>query len=326
MSKSPLNHIPDSFGFRSEEAKQFPEMVVCGICFTCNARCIHCPNAATNFSMTLKGKDRFMSWETLKRVADECAEHPHNMVRVSSAGEVLVHPDAVEMIEYILDAKKDKNVALTTNGSLLKPETSKRLLDKGIRSIEISMDAASKETYEKIRAGLNYERVLSNIEELIKLRDQGKHETKVMISVIEQEENRAEIDQIMEFWDKIADRVLIRKLLGFKGLVKRGEKQEAYLPPQTPCPFLWERVLIDSAGTVRGCVSDIQGVSNLGSVHEQSISEIWQSDLLNKWREMHLQGKVQEVEMCTGCEDLEYRSWEYNYFAALSNASKEKNP
>lgn len=312
-----IRHLPDKFGFRSKEAEKFPEMVVCGMSFVCNARCIHCPNAATGFTATLKGKERFMKWDVLRKIADECALYPHNLVRVSSAGEILVHPEAVEMIEYILEVKKDKNVALTTNGSLLTPEKSLRLLKAGIRSIEISVDAATKETFEKIRVGLSFEKVLGNIKELVRLRDEGGHETKVIVSVIEQEANENEIPFIMDFWKGLVDDVLVRKLLSMRGLIPRKKKYSTYMPSGVPCPFLWERVLVDAAGNVRGCVCDMYNMACVGNVKEHSISELWQSELFNKWRRLHLEGKKDEVPVCAGCEDLEYRSWTYNYFYAL---------
>ena len=121
-------HIPEKFGFRSESSKLFPQMVVCGLCFRCNAQCIHCPNAATGFKASVKGKDQLMPWETMKQIVDECARYPHSMIRVSSCGEILVHPQAIEMMEYMLKVKADKKVALTTNGSLLTERKKKRQL------------------------------------------------------------------------------------------------------------------------------------------------------------------------------------------------------
>lgn len=319
MALSPrIQHLPGRFGFRTSESKLFPEMIVCGMSFTCNARCIHCPNAATNFTASIKGGEKFMSWEILKKVADECALYPHTMVRVSSCGEVLTHPEAINMIKYILDVKKDKNVALTTNGSLLTPEKSLALLKKGIRSIEVSVDASTKEIFEKIRVGLSFDTVLYNIKELVRQRNAGGYSTKVVVSVIEQDSNKNFIKEITEFWKNIVDDVLIRKLLSFKGIIPRGEGYQAYMPKNTPCPFLWERLLVDSAGNVRGCVSDIYNSSCLGNVKHNTISELWQGDLINKWRNMHLEGKMYEVPMCKGCVDVEYRSWEYNYFYALN--------
>lgn len=310
----PDNHLPKNYGFRSAEAAKFPEMVVCGMSFVCNARCIHCPNAATGFSATLKGADRLMKWETLRRIADECALYPHSLVRVSTAGEILVHPEAVEMMEYILSVKKDGNVALTTNGSLLTPDKSLRLLKAGIRAVEISVDASDVETYEKIRVGLSFEVLMRNVTELVRLRDSGGYKTKIMVSVIEQEANESRLEEINAFWHDRADEVLIRKLLTFKGVIPREKKYEAYLPREAPCPFLWERVLVDAAGDVRACVSDLRNESCLGNVNDTSIAGLWRSDLIESWRRLHLEGKRDEAKPCRGCEDLEYRSWTYNYF------------
>lgn len=318
-----ITHLPDHFGFRSEAAASFPQMVVCGMSFVCNARCIHCPNAATNFTATLKGKDRIMPWDVFRKVADECAANEHNLVRLSSAGEILTHPEALEMIEYLLEKKQDKNVALTTNGGLLTPEKSLRLLKAGIRSIEVSMDACDKETYETIRVGLDYETTLHNVRELARQRNEGGYATRLMVSVIEQDANKGRLEEIKAFWEGIVDVVLVRKLLAFGGLVERKAKAATYLPKEAPCPFLWERVLVDPAGNVRGCVNDIMGRGLVGNVLEKSISEIWQSEPLKTWRQMHLDGNKNDVPVCEGCQDSEYRSWEYNYFHALSKDIKE---
>lgn len=315
---STITHLPEEFGFRSEAASQFPQMVVCGMSFVCNARCIHCPNAATDFKATLKGKDRIMPWEVFRKVADQCAEHEHTLVRLSSAGEILTHPEAIEMIEYLMDKKKDKNVALTTNGALLDSEKAQRLLKSGIRSIEISVDAADKETYEQIREGLNFETLLTNVKELVRLRDEGGYETRLMVSVIEQDLNRDNLEEIKTFWDELVDVVLVRKLLAFGGLIERKHRAEEYMPSDVPCPFLWERVLVDPSGNVRGCVNDIMGRGIVGNILEKPLADIWQGELLNKWRDMHLNGEREAVPVCEDCQDLEYRSWQYNYFHALN--------
>lgn len=318
-----MKHLPKEFGFRFPAAEDFPQMVVCGMAFTCNARCIHCPNAATDFTASIKGRRRFMSWDILKKVADECACYPHSLVRLSSCGEILLHPEAMDMIEYILTVKSDHNVALTTNGSLLAPEKSLRLLKQGIRSIEISVDAASESTYQLIRKGLKFKAVLDNIRELVRLRNEGKFSTSITVSVIEQEANSSELAMIERFWRNIVDDVLIRKLLSFKGIIKRKKAYAPYLPANVPCPFLWERVLIDSVGNARGCVSDIYNTSCIGNVSKRTIASLWQSSLLNTWRRMHLEGKKEDVPMCKGCVDLEFRSWEYNYFFALDKLDKK---
>ena len=103
-----------AYGFRSAAAAEFPEMVVCGMCFVCNARCVHCPNAATNFTASLSGDDRFMSWEIFRLVVVESGGHSHFPVLVSYAGAVLMQPDAIAMFDENLWVHWASNVVLTT--------------------------------------------------------------------------------------------------------------------------------------------------------------------------------------------------------------------
>jgi radical SAM protein with 4Fe4S-binding SPASM domain len=236
---------------------------------------------------------------------------------MSSFGEILMHPQAVEMMCYVLDSKVDKNVALTTNGSILTAEKAHRLMERGMRSIEFSVDAGSKEVYEKIRLGLNWETTLGNIEECLKIRDKYHYDTKVMVSVIEQPENEETIQDILSFWEQRVDKVLIRKMLSFKGVVKRAKKYEEYMTGDVPCPFLWERVVIDPLGDVRGCVSDLNAEFRIGNIMEAGLEEIWHSELIEEYRDKHLSGKRKECPLCKDCVDVQYRSWNYNYFYAL---------
>lgn len=316
-----------AYGFRSAAAAEFPEMVVCGMCFVCNARCVHCPNAATDFTASLSGDDRFMSWEILRRVADECGAHPHSLVRVSSAGEVLMHPDATAMIEYILRVNRARNVALTTNGAMLTRARSESFLANGIRSIEFSLDGHTKELFEAIRVGLDFHAVQRNLDDLLELRTLGGHKTRIIASVIAQPLNWNKVDEIKKYWlDRGVDDVLVRPLLSFKGVIPRTDEQVInQIGEGVPCPFLWERVLVDSVGGVRGCVSDIFNHALLGNVMKNSIGQLWHGPEIEEWRELHLGGKWKEASACGECVDIQTRSWDYNYFYALDKESGSKD-
>lgn len=320
--KNKIIHIPEKFGFRHSWSKEFPEMILVGMSFICNARCIHCPNAATNFEATLKGKDSFMDWNVLKQISLQSKDYP-TLLRISSFGEILMHPEAIDMIIYLLKNKPDKNIALTTNGSLLTAEKSKILMENGIRSIEFSVDAHKKEIYEKIRCGLKWENVLKNIEDCVKIRNKNNFSTKIMLSVIEQKLNEEYIEEIFKFWKNKVDKVLIRKLLSFKGLIKREKEYNEYMTETTPCPFLWERVVVDPKGNVRGCVSDIYGELVLGNILEKPMKELWHSEEIENYRRKHLAGDIKNCPLCKECVDVKYRSWNYNYFYALDDKKND---
>ena len=45
-------------------------------------------------------------------------------------------------------------------------------------------------------------------------------------------------------------------------------------------------------------------------------AEVWQAEPLCSWRALHLDGRPHEAGPCAGCLDMEYRTWDYSYFAA----------
>ena len=53
---------------------------------------------------------------------------------------------------------------LNTNGTMLSEELARKFLKSGATRLRFSLDAATKETYEKVRLGAKYETTMKNIE------------------------------------------------------------------------------------------------------------------------------------------------------------------
>ena len=45
------------------------------------------------------------------------------------------------------------------------------MIDAGLDAINISVDASGKEVFERTRVGLKYDKVIANVERLLRLRD-----------------------------------------------------------------------------------------------------------------------------------------------------------
>ena len=79
---------------------------------------------------------------------------------------------------------------LHTNGQMLNEKNSKRLIENGLKKLNISIDAVTKETYEKLRVGGSYEKLLKNVETFLKLKKQYNAKyLRVRVSFVEQKEN-----------------------------------------------------------------------------------------------------------------------------------------
>jgi len=313
-------HRQKIYGIRPE-AQEFPMMCVLSFVYVCNAKCQNCPY--TNSQIRADYKDRpFMEERTFKIIADQCGEYGA-WVRISGGGEPMLHPKAVDLLEY---AKKvGARVGLITNGSLFSTESSTKLLEAEIDMIEFSVDAGDSETYSKVRRGLKWSVLLKNIKQMVELRNCLKSSTKIIASGVNQMD--VDIDAVARFWEPIVDNFQKRKYLtwGINDPSKSADPTP-YLPSEemTPCPFIFERLNIDSRGKVMICGFDIAARTNMGNVHEQTIQEIWQGEGFKYYRQMHLKKRGAEIELCKDCPDWKYRSWQHNYWKIVKNAEKKR--
>jgi len=318
--KSAIEHKQESYGIRPE-AQEFPMMAVISFVYICNAKCPNCPY--TNSAIRQDYKDRpIMQEDTFKIIADQCGLHGA-WIRISGGGEPMLHPKAVELLEYA--KKAGAKVGLITNGSKFTEESSLRLLRAGVDMIEFSVDAADKETYEKVRLGLKWETLLGNVKRMVSLRDKLKSPTKIIASGVNQQ--GVDIAAVSKFWEPIVDNFQKRKYLTW-GIndPSRSADPTPYLPPEEhiPCPFIFERLNIDSRGKVMVCGFDIAAKTDMGNIHEKSIEKIWHGEGFDYFRRMHLSGRGHEIEMCRECPDWKYRSWKHNYWKIVKTAEERR--
>jgi len=297
--------------FKNENCNKFPRMVIAGLSFACNAKCIHCiySEFPETKAMTA-GQKLFMDMAVFKIVADECSRHPWNLLRLVGFGEPMMHPQFIEMVAYAKNA--GCNVGVITNGSLLDEKMAEMLLQTNIDAIDVSVDAFSKETYELIRKGLSFEQLVQNVRILVDKRNSLKKSTFIFCSIVEQEEVNHEINEALQFWGEIADKAVSRKFLTF-GLFDKDEARTPYYEERIPCFLLYDRINIDVGGQIRLCGYDSSGKTDFGSVLNTSIGEVWQGDELNRLRMLHQERRFDEAGLCASCVDWPFHSWVTNY-------------
>ena len=321
MAEDKLVHTEKNYGIR-KEAIEFPMMCVLSFVYVCNAQCPNCPY--TNSSIRTEYTDAlFMEPNTFRIIADQCGEHGA-WVRISGGGEPMLHPKAVELIVY---AKKvGAKVGLITNGSRFTDEAITRLLESQVDMVEFSVDAADRETYAEVRKGLDWDILLKNIRITVDVRNKLKSATKIIASGVNQ--IGIDIDQVASFWEEKVDNFQKRKYLTW-GINNPSESADTipYLPPEevVPCPFIFERLNIDSRGNVMVCGFDIAAKTNLGNIHEKSIRDIWHGKEFEFYRNKHLEGKGNQIELCSNCPDWKYRSWKHIYWKVVKDSEVNKD-
>lgn len=338
-SESSVPKTPITYGFQSQGAEDFPSIIVLENTTVCNLRCIHCPQGQ-GYPEREDYHAVYMEWDVYKKAIDEIAENKITLLRYSPAGEALIHPRFLDQVVYA-KAKGISPVDLTTNGLTLdnpafldgRRVPNKTILDvlleSGIDIIDISLDAASREKYEKIRVLSNYHRVWSNIHRLLYLREKKKAPTRLMLSIIDQPESHEEVEQFVKYWTPLVDRVIVRPYLENLGLTptKPGTVVEKIGEVKRwPCPQFWKRVTISAEGHIRFCVVDWLNESVLGHVRTHSIKELWHGAEYERLRRAHLEGRYGDAhKICGPCTDWMGMRWEWGFEIAVGAVMGDKN-
>lgn len=319
MMNSKIKHTQETYGMR-KGAEQFPMMIVLSFVYACNARCPNCPY--NNSDIRSKYKDAlYMPEAVFKKIADESGPY-RSYLRLSGGGEPMLHPQAVELMLYA--KSKGAKIGLITNGSKFNFDNLTTLIQTGIDVIEFSVDAGDEKTYGWVRPGLNWEQLNRNVRKAVEIRNQARASTRIIASIIQQEQ--VDVQAADKYWSRTVDKVQIRKYLTWGYNENHSADDAPYLPSQEriPCPWLFERLNIDSRGDVTLCGEDIAFAEKFGNVLKQSIKEIWNGPEFERFRQNHLSGKGNEIPICSTCPDWQYRSWQYNYWKVLDDAETQR--
>ncbi len=317
---TPVIHTQAEYGLRPE-ASEFPMMMVLSFVYPCNALCPHCPYTNSNIRKEYRDMP-YMPEATFKKIANEAGPYGAYL-RISGGGEPMLHPQAVPLLTYA--KSKGCKIGLITNGSKFTEENSRALLEAGVDMIEFSVDACDPETYSQVRTGLEWNVLVEAVDRMVRLRAELNSPSKIVASAVHQK--GVDIDAVEKFWveGKGIDYLIKRKFLTWGVNTElddqRSADANAYLEAGAdPCPFLFERLNIDTRGNTMVCGYDISANTSMGNVNEESIREIWHGEGFQWYRDMHLGNRGTEIPLCAGCPDWKYRSWQHNYWKVVKNA------
>jgi MoaA/NifB/PqqE/SkfB family radical SAM enzyme len=317
-------HTQESYGLRPE-AVDFPMMIVLSFVYPCNAKCPHCPYTNSNIRDSYKDAP-YMAADVFRTIADEAGPYGAYL-RISGGGEPMLHPKSVELLVYA--KKAGCRIGLITNGSAFTEAKSLALLEAGVDMIEFSVDACDAKTYAAVRTGLKWERLLRNARRMLNIRNKLGSPSKIIASGVNQV--GVDIDAVERFWreDIGVDNFIRRKFLTWGQNTSLDNSRSADATPYintqaVPCPFIFERLNIDSRGNVMVCGYDIAANTSMGMVGRQTIKEIWHGEGFRHYRDMHLARRGGEIPMCATCPDWQYRSWQHNYWKVIKNAEEQR--
>ena len=285
-------------------------------------------------------------WANHQRAADMRFEDFRNLldaqyglveIKIQGMGEPTLGGDTFyQMIKYARD--QHIWVRVITNASLLHINNNyQKLIDSGANEIQISIDGATKKTFESIRRGSRFEKVCENCK-LINEYAKANHMTPTKMWTVVQRSNLCDLPGLVELaynlgfqhlvfslelqdwgqdeWLRINAALSARQHLTLEmasDLVHKGNTlgiKVAFWTVKTKykagkvgqlCPWPFERAYISSdMYIVPCCMIGNPDVSNLGNAHY--FANAWNGEAYKRFRNAHLEGNIPRI--CLGCYEV----------------------
>lgn len=273
----------------------------------CNLKCPGCPTG-TGILTRPKG---FMSFENFKLIVNKLGPSLESIF-LWNYGEPLLNKDIFKMIKYA----REKNIFVmtSTNANFLAGKEDK-LISSKINKVIISLDGASRKTYQAYRKEGDFDKVVQSIKTLCLKKSPN---LKVELQFIVMRHNEHEIPKIKKLakiWkvDNLSlksvwflDERLKEK---FKDLIPQNKKYQRKIEKTGWCLKPWYHLVIQWNGDVAPCCYDANGQINLGNLIHQDFKEVWNGKKIKNLRKiMKKQYQGEKIlTICQHCPELSKR-------------------
>jgi radical SAM protein with 4Fe4S-binding SPASM domain len=311
-------------------AKRFPSVSISprSIQIECTTRCnLKCTMCELSY-WTEKGGD--LEPSNLERMF----EHLPRLKRVdlTGIGEALMNHDFFDALKFL--KSRHLYVTLNDNFTLMTEKIARRIIELGVDQIFLSLDGATKETYEQIRVGANFDKVVANARRLIEIRREMRQKRpEVKINTVVCATNYRELPALVKLAQEIGIgmvqfvnvitfdstsnliimdlqsevRAKFEEALGLArqlGILVKIELFDKL--PVEQCQFPWKRNFVTYDGYVHPCCYTTQtgdraaqNQRSFGNLISQRFEDIWNSDVYSDFRDQMQKGVLPNA--CQHC-------------------------
>jgi len=303
----------------------YPGLIEIEISTLCNLKCTICEHTYWD------EPENNMSFKEFKSIVDQFPRL--KWIALTGIGQVFLNQDALEMYRYLKSKWPRIFIELYDPFYLIDEKLARHIIEIGIDNVFISLDAATKETYQKIRIGSDFDRVINNVKTFMRLRkEMGRPLSEVRFNFVVTKDNIHEISGYIDLVRSLGGTsILFTKMSHLyreveklfvdipPELIKRIEKEAGRLNIEIKwCPnerlrsmpikycTAWIMPFIYVTGEVVPCCAvneanarKFQKENSLGNVFKKSFKEIWLSQEYGKFRAMLKENQVPEL--CSDC-------------------------
>jgi radical SAM protein with 4Fe4S-binding SPASM domain len=244
-----------------------------------------------------------MDVEKYQKSIDEVALLGCKQIVLTGFGEPLIDKTLETKVRYA--GAKGLRTYIISNASLLSENRATGLIKAGLDELRVSYYGMTKQTYERVMVGLNFEVTLNNLLHLLELRKRMDSKLpRLEINWVVLPENENETDSFKNFWEPRADAIEIWKPHNFgdgRDYRQRYEdvamKNTCGRPENGPLQIQWD-------GEVIPCCYDYNNQIVLGNAFEQPVLEILNNRKYQLLRLAHREKKFKLFPYCNQCDQL----------------------
>lgn len=274
----------------------------------CNFNCCFCPTG-TKAMQRIRGH---MPDNVADAIAENVKKYNIPAVRFIRWGEPTLHSNYLSILEKVKNA--GALIHINTNGSLLDEEQIQKLLDMHLDSIKFSFQGADEGTYNEMREGGDYLRLLDMVRKFYEMRGE-KDYPYIQISTTLTGETA---EQIEGFKSDIGDycdyyNVGYTKLNHLnvdtmnideeeKKKIRRLQEHETINHTFRPvCVEAFDKLSINWNGDVTLCCGDYDNFMLVGNILDMDLKQIFNSRAADIYRDAIAKMQYGKIKCCSNC-------------------------
>jgi len=266
--------------------------------YACNLHCVHC---AREYIEDFGAKR--MSDDLYRKVIKEAAAIGTRSLGFAVWGEALLDKKIFDKIAYakscgIID------IRLHSNGLLINEAVAEKIVDSGISWFSVSLDAATPETYQKVRGG-DFNKAISGMTNIISVKLRKLSELpRLRVSFVKCSINEHEAELFSTHYSQYCE-VAIQEYYDANGILPPHlQLENPTFSPKEQCFENFYKAYVKYDGTVVPCCEDIRSKIVLGNVNQSTLHEIYNSPVAKNLRQEHKSKKIQN-KTCRVCMGLD---------------------
>jgi radical SAM protein with 4Fe4S-binding SPASM domain len=268
---------------------------------SCNLKCPMCPISAE--SNKGKGKDTWFRFDDFRRIIDYGVKNGLKAIKLNYINEPLIRKDITRFISYAKEIGIE-DIYFSTNNLLLTDTFVKELIEAGLTRIQVSIDAYTNETYDKIRPGGNLGKVVENVERLIAIRSELRSITPLIrVNFVRTEINEHELQSFVDYWVDRVEMIGIQEMvkppvssINIKSKTTYNKRKKGFR-----CSFPFKQMVINNEGDILPCCTFYGEQFQMGNIKHDNIIDVWNSEQMKMLRKIHRDGKYFENAICKKC-------------------------